>query len=78
MAAVNRRQKLAAIIMVLVLLRRKKKGKRQHRFWVRDIFRKREELGVFHTLAQEMEANDREYFFRYVHLCIFMYILHCP
>ena len=31
----------------------KKKEKREHRFWVRDIYKKREEQGVFSNLLRE-------------------------
>ena len=42
----------------------KKKKKREHRFWVRDIYKKREEQGVFSNLLRELRHGDREYFFR--------------
>ena len=32
--------------------------------WVRHILTRREELGHFHTLFQELRTNDTEYFFR--------------
>ena len=35
-------------------------------FWVRQIFAKREQLGEFHTLVQEMRTSDRESFFKQV------------
>ena len=41
----------------------KKKKKREHRFWVRDIYKKREEQGVFSNLPRELRLGDREYFF---------------
>ena len=44
-------------------LRRALKGTK-HIFWVRNIFRKREELGEFHPPVQELWNEDREYFFR--------------
>ena len=37
---------------------------RKHRFWVREMYQKREQLGAFHTLARELRLHDREYFFR--------------
>ena len=42
----------------------KKKKKREHRFWVRDIYKKREEQGVFSNLLRELRLGDREYFFK--------------
>ena len=66
MATVNWRRKLASIIKFLVVLRRKKKrSKRKQCYWIRYIFKKREELAVFYTLAQEMQLNDSENLFRY-------------
>ena len=43
---------------------RKKKKKRKHRFWVREIYKKREEQGVFSNLLRELRLDDREYFFK--------------
>ena len=42
----------------------KKKKKRKHRFWVREIYKKREEQGVFSNLLRELRLDDREYFFK--------------
>ena len=42
----------------------KKKKKRKHRFWVREIYRKREEQGAFSNLLRELRLDDREYFFK--------------
>ena len=42
----------------------KKKKKRKHRFWVREIYKKREEQGVFPNLLRELQLDDREYFFK--------------
>ena len=65
----NKRLILAAVIL---LLRRRRRRRRllaaavptTPQFWVRDIFCKREQLGEFHTLVQEMRNSDRECFFR--------------
>ena len=59
-------------LLLLLLLRRWKEKRALCRalkctkrmFWVRNIFRKREELGEFHRLVQELRNEDREYFFR--------------
>ena len=42
----------------------KKKKKREHRFWVCDIYKKREEQGIFSNLLRELRLGDREYFFK--------------
>ena len=54
---------LASFILVVD---EKKKKKRKHRFWVRDIYKKREEQGVYSNLIRELQHGDREYFFRLV------------
>ena len=61
------------LLLVLLLRRRRKKRveitnalRSKPRFWIRDIFLKREELGEFHRLVQELKNGDREYFFRYL------------
>ena len=60
-------------LLLLLLLKKKRRKKRALRralkrtkrmFWVRNIFRKRKELGEFRRLAQELRNKDREYFFR--------------
>ena len=59
-------------LLLLLLLRRRRKKSALRRalkhikrmVWVRNIFRKREELGEFHRLVQELRNEDREYFFR--------------
>ena len=38
--------------------------RKRKRAWVRDIFNKRIEQGVYHNLLQEMRINDREPSFR--------------
>ena len=41
------------------------KRKRKHKFWVHDTIKKRNTLGEFHTLLQELEDDDekfKEYF----------------
>ena len=45
----------------------KKYKRKKNIFWVRQIYKKREELGVFWTLLQELK-QDREYFFRYLRM----------
>ena len=40
---------------------------RKHRFWVREMFTNREEIGTFNTMVQELRLHDREFFYRYSH-----------
>ena len=55
-------------LLLLLLLRRRRKKRALRRalkrtkrmFWVRNIFRKREEFGEFHRLVQELRNEDRE------------------
>jgi hypothetical protein len=55
------------LIIALLLKKRKllerKKYKRK-RFWVKKIFERREELGEFHSLVNELNLFDWEYYFR--------------
>ena len=59
-------------LLLLIILRRRRrrekteerKKKKKKRFWVRDIFKKRMELGDYHRLFLELKLYDREYFFR--------------
>ena len=68
-AAVDKRQILAAMLIIFRRRRRRRQLQMAYTrcppaFWVRDIFLKREQLGEFHTLVQEMRNGDRESFFR--------------
>ena len=45
--------------------KRKKKTKKR-RFWVGEIFRQRERLGIFSNLLRELQLGDREYYFKQV------------
>ena len=61
MAAVNRRKRLLASYLLfrdVLRRRREREHRRKHRFWVRPIFQKRERLGTFHTLVQEMKDDN--------------------
>ena len=64
-------ESLLLLLFLLLKVRKLRKSKckenichRPPKFWVRNIFKKREELGEYHHLIQEMSINDREYFFR--------------
>ena len=49
----------------LLEIRKLRKIKRNNkRFWVRGIYREREEKGEFHLLVNEMMLHDAEYFFQ--------------
>ena len=61
--------------MLLLILRRHRRRQRRQQmmskpsekqFWVWQVFAKREQLGEFHTLVQEMRTSDRESFFKQV------------
>jgi len=56
-------------VVTVILLRRRIRrcNKRKHRFWVRQIFRKRLKLGEM-KLFQEMHDNDRESFIMSFHV----------
>ena len=65
-------ENLLLLLLLLLKVRKLRKSKckksirrRPPKFWVRNIFKKREELDEYHHLIQEMSINDREYFFRY-------------
>lgn len=44
--------------------RRKERTEQNRKIWVREIFRQRENRGIFHTLVQEMALGDRELYFK--------------
>ena len=54
------------IIVLIIYQRRNKflKSKRQSRFWVREIYKRRKEEGQFHKLVQEAKLFNHEYFFQ--------------
>lgn len=59
------------VLLLLIMYRRRRRRRRaimaartEPKFWVRPIFAKREQLGEFHTLVQEMRTGDREKFFK--------------
>ena len=55
---------LLGIILIDDEEKERKKKKRKHRFWVREIYRQREQQGVFSNLIRELRLGDREYFFK--------------
>ncbi|CAH3176401.1 unnamed protein product, partial [Porites evermanni] len=71
MADVNRRASLLACYLLILSILRRRRARtipRRHRFWVRQIYQKREELGAYHTLVQELRLHDREFFFRFTRM----------
>ena len=58
---------LACWLLILTVLRRRRqrRKKQKHRFWVRQILQKREQLCPYHTLEEELCLHEREFFFRY-------------
>ena len=63
------------LLLFLLRRRRRRKGSKlfqqsntraKPKFWVRSIFQKRESLGEYHRLIQELRIEDREYFFRFL------------
>ena len=54
-------------IMILYMLHRRARRrlcKKKRSSWVRDLFKRRNERGHYHTLIQEMILKDRESYFR--------------
>ena len=56
------------MILAFLIIRRRRRRRRERkkvkRVWVRDIYKTREELGIYHTLVQEMQLGDREFYFK--------------
>ena len=53
-----------ALLCLLICDYGKRREKRKRKYWVKNIFRKRNELGAFSTLVNEMRLGDREYYFK--------------
>ena len=69
MSLASLKKKLSVLITLLRLrrIRNITRRKQRKRFWIRDIYKKREKFGAFNTLFEELKA-DREYFFRYLRM----------
>jgi hypothetical protein len=61
MAALNREFLLQLNLFILLAIRQQQRKRKKHRFWVKDIFQKREELGAYHRLVLELRLHDREF-----------------
>ena len=57
---------LALGFIFLKRRQRKQKIRKMKKIWVREIFRQRENHGIYHNLVQEMALGDRELYFKYV------------
>ena len=53
-------------ILLKCRFRRKaeRKARKKRSLWVRQIYRKREESGIYHTLVQKMALGDRRSYFK--------------
>ena len=47
-------------LQLVVLFKMKKKKKKKKKKWVRELFRKQEEKGIFNNLIQEIKLSNRE------------------
>ena len=52
-----------AMLAVILIDDEGTKQLRRRRFWIREIFRRREIQGAYLNLLQELKIHDREYFF---------------
>ena len=51
------------MLAVILIDDEMRKQIRRRRFWIREIFRRRETQGAYLNLLQELKIHDREYFF---------------
>ena len=51
-------------LFLVTLLNETSEQPKRKKIWTREIFQRREELGAYHRLVNEMRLADREYFFR--------------
>ncbi|XP_057294525.1 uncharacterized protein LOC130623036 [Hydractinia symbiolongicarpus] len=54
-----------------------RKARKKRSIWVRQIYKQREECGIYHTLVQEMALGDRESYFKFMRMSpeSFQYLL---
>ena len=62
-------------LLLLLLLRRRRirrlrerERKKKKRFWVREIYKRRDQVGEYATLLPELKSGDREFFYRYLRM----------
>ena len=53
----------------------KKKINKSIRFWVREIFKKRNQHGLYNNLIQELRFGDREFYFKSVYKIVKLIIV---
>ena len=63
MAVLNRR-----LLLLLLLIRRRRRRRERKRIWVRDIFKKRLQLGEYHSLINEMQLTDHQSIYIFFHM----------
>ena len=51
-----------AMLAVILIDDERRKQLRRRRFWIREIFRRRETQGAYLNLLQELKIHDEEYF----------------
>ena len=57
-------EEIALLSVILFDNKSRRKQPKKRRFWVREIFQRREERGVFLKLVTELQLGDREYYFK--------------
>ena len=68
MAAINKQFLLQLNLFVLLAIMCQQKKRKKHRFWVREIFQKRQELGAYHRLIMERVVSFSVVFCRRVRI----------
>ncbi len=48
------------------------KKRKPKRFWVRDIYLRRKELGEYYNLVKELRLGNRQFYYRLVHLTSYL------
>ena len=71
----ERRQLLLLVYVIILRMRRRRRARnRKNRiFWLRELFRSRDEKGAYAKVLQEIRLNDRESHFKYVKICNVLY-----
>ena len=60
--------RFAVLVIYVLRLRRRRNARktiRPKRFWVREVYRRRQSQGEFNNLVRELRGGDRELYFRY-------------
>ena len=64
--ACDQRRKIATAVFILVMLRRRRSRRRARNAWVKSWVGRREKLGAYHNLVQELAEEDPEMYRRYL------------